>query len=71
MTERFEGLGYSDHVEQFAKRQVWQFNPEEALPNPNSLRMRFGVTMTTKMIVLQINSMCYWKCPEPNRLKHW
>ncbi|BAU15475.1 leucine rich repeat variant [Leptolyngbya sp. NIES-3755] len=41
MIERFENTGYSTHVEQFAGREVWEFNSEETLPNPQQFAYAF------------------------------
>lgn len=41
MTERFDCPKNSSHVEQFAGRQIWEFNQEEALPNPQQFAYAF------------------------------
>ncbi|MBE9013668.1 STM4015 family protein, partial [Pseudanabaenaceae cyanobacterium LEGE 13415] len=41
LTERFEVTGYNAHVEQFAGREVWEFDPEEAIPNPQQFAYAF------------------------------
>ncbi|GAP93771.1 hypothetical protein NIES2104_02790 [Leptolyngbya sp. NIES-2104] len=41
MTERFDCPRNNSHVEQFAGRQIWAFNREEALPNPQQFAYAF------------------------------